>query len=61
MLRIMSVVFIASLLAACADTHPDSTCAAPAPFGETSDCVYYPGFGWAHPPVYHGSAPGAQG
>ena len=58
----MKTIILASmllLLAACAATVPQSACNAPPPLGETSACVYYPGYGWAHPPVYRGAAPGA--
>jgi hypothetical protein len=59
MQRVSLFAGLALLLAACAAAdHPESDCRKPPPSGETDACAYYPGYGWGHVPVYHGSAPG---
>lgn len=58
MMKTVILISLLLLLAACAGNVSQTACSAPAPSGETSDCVYYPGYGWAHPPAYHGAAPG---
>jgi hypothetical protein len=48
---------LAMLLAACSASmgYPEeSSCSGTPPkSGETQACAYYPGYGWAHVPVYH--------
>jgi hypothetical protein len=58
MLKVGLLVGLMLLLAACANNRPESSCNAPPQSGETGACAYYPGYGWAHVPIYHGSAPG---
>jgi hypothetical protein len=62
MLKACLFAGLALLLAACAGAgdHPESVCDTPPPPGETAACAYYPGYGWAHVPIYHGSAPGTS-
>jgi len=51
------LVGLAFLLAACAAsigfTNESSCSETPPKSGETQACAYYPGYGWAHVPVYH--------
>jgi hypothetical protein len=61
MLRVSLVAGLVLLLAACGATHPESVCNTPPAPGETAACAYYPGYGWGHVPIYHGSAPGTTG
>lgn len=59
MLRAVLFAGLTLLLAACAaGDRPESVCNTPPAPGETGACAFYPGYGWAHVPVYHGSAPG---
>jgi len=63
MIRIGFLLGLALLLSACVGspaTRTEAACNAPPQSGETWACAYYSGYGWAHVPIYHGSAPGTN-
>lgn len=57
MMRRWWLIGLALSLAACAggpSVHTEAACKnTPPQYGETARCAYYPGYGWAHVPVYH--------
>lgn len=62
MLRVGILSALTLLLVACSGAErPESVCNTPPAPGETDACAYYPGWGWGHVPIYHGSAPGTWG